>query len=664
VACQRHGLFDVGPGAQYVRDETVSQRVKVTHFFSFGSVDSLRDASRAEVELEHIGGSVGPCPWPDGFLAGSSGQHEPQLRGQVGGEWLNRSPSVLRGFGGQNRGRGRGVEVEGIGHQGGQFRGPEPGPERNSIEQAAGRASKPAKGSFALPSRRQQGRDFFRAKDATTASGSAVASNDVQAATRWPDATTGTASSTQQDTVTVNALGQVVTRTDRNGTTHTYTYDVLGRVVSDAVTVLGSGVDDVVRRVETAYDTRGNIALVTSYDAVTGGSVVTQVEREYNGLGQLSAEWQSASGSVTTLSPKVQYSYDADGQLTQVTYPSGYAVTRSYDGMGRLTSLADAAGVLESYSYLGLGTVVETSRLDADIALSYVQQSGEANGDAGDQYAGLERFGRVVDQRWMRASGDISRYGYGYDRAGNRTVREDRMNAGFSEVYGYDDLNQLAGFDRGAAGGAPTRSQDWSLDTLGNWSGVDVDGVTQSRTHNAQNEVTGVGTASLSYDNNGNLTADETGRQLVYDAWNRLVAVKDSAGATQKVYGYDGLGRRVSETVNSVTRQFVYSAQWQVLEERVAGATTARYVWSQVYVDALVLRDRDTDGNGTLDERLYALQDANYNVVALADASGAVVERYAYDPYGAVKVLTPGYGSRSASSFGWVVLHQGCGTMR
>jgi hypothetical protein len=26
---------------------------------------------------------------------------------------------------------------------------------------------------------------------------------------------------------------------------------------------------------------------------------------------------------------------------------------------------------------------------------------GESNGDGGDQYTGLDRFGRVVDQRWI-----------------------------------------------------------------------------------------------------------------------------------------------------------------------------------------------------------------------------------------------------------------------
>ena len=79
----------------------------------------------------------------------------------------------------------------------------------------------------------------------------------------------------------------------------------------------------------------------------------------------------------------------------------------------------------------------------------------------------------------------------------------------------------------------------------------------------------------------------------------------------------------------------------QVIEERLWGESTAerQFVWGVRYVDELVLRDRDTTGNGTLDERLYALQDANYNVTAITDASGAVVQRFGYEAYGRAEVL-------------------------
>ena len=78
-----------------------------------------------------------------------------------------------------------------------------------------------------------------------------------------------------------------------------------------------------------------------------------------------------------------------------------------------------------------------------------------------------------------------------------------------------------------------------------------------------------------------------------------------------------------------------------------------------MYVDALVLRDRDATGSGTLSERLWVQQDANWNVTALVNGSGSVVERYVYDPYGSVTVLSAAWGSLSGSAYAWIYRHQG-----
>jgi YD repeat-containing protein len=112
----------------------------------------------------------------------------------------------------------------------------------------------------------------------TTTSGSAVNSNDIRGAVQWPDPSCGEPSSSRQDTYTADALGEPLTYTDRNGNVHTYGRDVLGRLTSDAVTTLGSGVDGAVRRLATAYDTQGNAFQFTSYDAATGGNIVARCQ--------------------------------------------------------------------------------------------------------------------------------------------------------------------------------------------------------------------------------------------------------------------------------------------------------------------------------------------------------------------------------------------------
>jgi RHS repeat-associated protein len=514
----------------------------------------------------------------------------------------------------------------------------------------------------------------------STGGGDSLNSNDILKSVQWPDPTTGNPSTSSQETYSVNALGEARTYTDRNGTTHSLTYDVLGRVTADAVTALGSGVDGSVRRIETAYDAEGNPYLFTSYDAASAGNIVNQVQDVFNGLGQLTVQYQSHSGAVDTVNtPKVQYAYTEmagganNSRLVSMTYPSQGLYPPPYwaprtinynyssglnDSISRLSSISDSSGTLESYDYIGLNTVVRRAHPLSGVDLTYIKQTGETNGDAGDQYTGLDRFGRVVDQRWIKTSTGTAtdRFQYTYDRDGSRLTRTNALNSNFSETYSYDNLNQLTGFTRG------THSQSWSFDALGNWASFTTDGTTQTRTANRQNQITSISSQLIpAYDSNGNMLTDETGRQFVYDAWNRLVKVKDSLGNVLETFAYDALGRRISVTASGTTTDLYYSKDWQVLEERVSGNTKVQYVWSPVYVDALIERDRDADGNpmNGLEERLWVQQDANYNVTALANASGSIVERYAYDPFGLQAVYDANWNVRGTSNYGFTYGFQG-----
>jgi RHS repeat-associated protein len=500
-----------------------------------------------------------------------------------------------------------------------------------------------------------------------------LVSNDLVAAVEYPDPSIGSPSSGSEDTYTYNQLGQVLTFTDRNGTVHTYTYDVLGRKTADAITTLGTGVDGAVRRIETAYDGQGNPYLVTSYDAASGGSVVNQVQRAYNGLGQLTQEWQATSGTVnTSTTPSVQYGYSFapagstnHSRLTSITYPNGRVVTYNYatglaDAISRLSSITDGSTTLESYQYLGLRTVVTRAHPETGVDLTYVKLTGESDGAAGDRYTGLDAFGRVIDQRWTTSGRTAAdRRQSGYDRDSNRLYADNRVSTSNSELYAYDGLNQLTSFQRGTLNGtkdgltgSASRSQSWTTDAVGNFDGQTTDGTTQTRSANKQNEITSVsGAATPTYDAAGDMTGDEAGKQFAYDAWGRLVMVKDAGGTTLATYRYDGLNRRVRD-VEAATTDLYYSAQWQVLEEDVGGSAVNSYAWSPAYVDALIARD----SGGT---RLYVAQDANWNVVALVTTAGAVAERYAYDSYGTQTVTDGSWNTRSGSSYTWTYGFQG-----
>jgi len=318
--------------------------------------------------------------------------------------------------------------------------------------------------------------------------------------------------------------------------------------------------------------------------------------------------------------------------------------------ISRLTSISDASGTLEAYSYQGDGTVLTVDRTQPGLTLTKT----------------LDNFGRILDFDWTNGSGSIVRYEYGYDANSDVLYKEDKVNTGLSELYGYDAINQLATMARGplnstkdAITGTPDFEQSWNHDSLGNWDDVTTNGIIDDRDSNAQNEYTDVDGNSPGYDANGNMTTDQDGKHFVWDAWNRLVEVQDSSNATLVTYSYDSLNRRVTSDDGTTVTTLYYSTGWQVLQEQVAGDVTQQFVYSPIYPDALILRDRDTDADGVLDERLWVIQDNNFNVLAITDDTGTVVERYKYTAFGVETVLNASYAMLGSSAYAWVHLHQG-----
>ncbi len=393
---------------------------------------------------------------------------------------------------------------------------------------------------------------------------------------------------------------------------------------------------------------------------------------------------------------------------TSLRYPNGRLVHYTYgdsgsiaDAMNRIDAIKDddsgsPGDTLAQYTYVGAGTIVVEDYVEPDVKLDYV-------GDG--SYSGFDRFGRVVDQKWYDygASAVRDQYTYGYDRASNRLYRENTTASGKDEYYTYDGINRLLNFDRGdlnaqktAISGTPVREEDFSLDPTGNWADyvqkilgtTDLD---QDRTHNKVNEITAI-TATVGddwtdpvHDRNGNMTtlpkpsSPTAGLGCQYDPWNRLVEVTDGQTVVGK-YEYDALNRRVKKHLDSQSPEspngidtyvhYFYNRRWQVLETRdtdteTAGAETllAKYqhVWSARYIDAPILRDADADDDSQtgnlgkpasgLEERLYYVGDANFNVTCLVDTTGDAVERYVYHPYGKVTIYTGTWSSTRSSSF-------------
>jgi hypothetical protein len=300
-------------------------------------------------------------------------------------------------------------------------------------------------------------------------------------------------------------------------------------------------------------------------------------------------------------------------------------------------------------------------------------------------YAGFDRFGRIVDQKWKDAAATvIDRYQYGYDCDSNRLWRENVLTHSsttnrFDEFYTYDGLNRLVNTDRGTLDDPPsagiltkTFRQQWGLDQVGNWPTFKEGTgsawtLEQTRTNNTVNEITGITGGDWivpAYDARGNMTSGPkpnspaSAMTCVYDAWNRMVQAKNSDGSIIATYRYDGTGRRIRKLVGAdpenptATYDYYHNPAWQVLETRKNGSANPyeQFVWSLRYVHAPVLRWFDPDTAGQNVQTHYYCNDANFNVTALVGTDGAVVERYTYDPYGKVTFRASDWSERSSSA--------------
>ena len=162
---------------------------------------------------------------------------------------------------------------------------------------------------------------------------------------------------------------------------------------------------------------------------------------------------------------------------------------------------------------------------------------------------------------------------------------------------------------------------------------------------------TGPAWADPVYDAAGNMTTAPwpssltTGLSCKYDAWNRLVEVKNGE-TVYAAHEYDGLNRRTIEIPGLGSTYYMHkywNSSWQMLEQRQntndaapeSSGVARQCIWSPRYIDALVLENLW----GT---RRYFLGDANFNVTSVINTSGDAYEHYQYDPYGKVTILNGG----------------------
>lgn len=398
-------------------------------------------------------------------------------------------------------------------------------------------------------------------------------------------------------TYAYDVLGQLVSQTDSKGQVTTFTYDVLGRPVNRFEPGLTSG---------WAYDTA---AMGVGKLKAAGTNQGYWRDQTYDSLGRPAQVTLTVDGGNYTLS----VTYDAQGRVATLRYPSGFTVAYAYTALGYLRQASDNA----------TGQVLWTAT--ARDAEGHLTGQAAGNGIATTQ-AFDPQTGRLTAIQ-AGANGAVENLTLTYDGRGNLLTRADAAT-GVSESFSYDPMSRLL-----TANVANGPAKSFSYDATGNLlTKSDVGSYSypaagQARPHAVQ-AVAGTLSSSFSYDGNGNLLSG-LGRTLSWTAFNMPATI--AQGATTLSFAYDSEHGRIKKTGPSGTT--LYLNAFGALAERLAGAGGSVQFTEYVVAggDTVALRTSRSDGSVTL---RYLHKDHLGSLVALTDATGAVAERLSYDAWG------------------------------
>ena len=146
-----------------------------------------------------------------------------------------------------------------------------------------------------------------------------------------------------------------------------------------------------------------------------------------------------------------------------------------------------------------------------------------------------------------------------------------------------------------------------------------INGTGTTMAFNAADELTTAGSATYSYDANGNQTGVSGGNTFTYNAKDQTASITPNGGSAISM-GYRGPGQ--AERVTAGGTSYQYDATG--LSQSSSGSP----VYYTTTPDGEVLSERLYTGT------YYYLHDGLGSVVGLTNSSGSVVNSYAYDPYG------------------------------
>jgi RHS repeat-associated protein len=448
-------------------------------------------------------------------------------------------------------------------------------------------------------------------------------------------------------TYTYDADSNVITKKDARSITITYGYDVLNRMTGKTY----SNGDPAVTY---SYDQSGCLGLSTCYNVGRRTAMTDAAGSEswaYDQMGRELAE-QRITNSITN---KTSYTYNLDGSLATLTYPSGRIITYTTDPVERSSEAQDVANAINyaigscangansnGVCYAPQGSAAEIqnganlfSTLYYNTRLQPCRISVKSSGTAPSSCTDASNIGNILDYTYN--------FNLGSANNGNVMGITNNVDTTRSQGFTYDHLNRILTAET-ASTFATSPAHCWgeayvydnaTTGEFGNLTNINAassayTGCTQeslSVTALSNNQLSATG---FSYDASGNLVADGRNNYGI-NAESQIKSVSGFAGVT---YTYDGDGHRVEKSNGKL--YWYGTGSDALMETDLSGNLTYEYIF---FGGKRVAR-RDSSGNV-----VYYAADHLGTSRVVASSTGAILDQSDFYPFGGERVLSASSGN-------------------
>lgn len=429
----------------------------------------------------------------------------------------------------------------------------------------------------------------------------------------------------------------------------TYTYDELGRRsridrAGNLTTRLTY--DDVGRKSRTVWKQTGEDKIVTRYtydDCDNGDSKLCRIRHNdhvtryaYTADGQLAHIKVKLVDEETT--ETLLYSYEEDGAVASIRYPSGLKIRYHYDIERRLASITghyETGGHRERFNLASNLRYDEYGRLEGFVHGNNVRTIISRNEEGRLHRMTLRKEGAVLDRRAYTWNDE------------SRLVKINALDAQDNRRFGYDAIGRLIYETRGDGSADSTDTVSYAYDAVGNRLSRTENASSRNYSYAADsNHLVERGRQALSYDASGNIKEDRNGRRsFAYDPTNRMVAFRRN-GELRATYDYDAQGRRIRKTLSTPDSagtksiRFVYDVNGRLVSETKrrpdrSHLNSRDIVWLGNLPIAQI--ERRVDDNGlTRHAEVLSLHTGHLGEPRQArDETGALVWQWEGDAFGA-----------------------------